>query len=175
MDKSWMMKPRSTKEYRDGCRSFVDFAVRNCRTLDRLIVCPCKMCWLNRRHPPGIVLDHLIGGKGKWLQYKEWLYHGERHVYAPVGGSNSNPSAADAGASTDKVGNMQTMLCDLFGMHGVREDNSEPQPEVQGHEEHQLNDEADVGVTTGKSTRTCLKRQTVHFTIRPKIVNLVPL
>jgi hypothetical protein len=38
-----MMKSRSTKEYRDGCRSFVDFAIQNCRTLDRLIVCLCKM------------------------------------------------------------------------------------------------------------------------------------
>jgi hypothetical protein len=76
-----MTKPRSTKEYRDGCRSFVDFAVRNCRTPDQLIVCPCKMCRLNRQHPPGIVLDHLIGGRGMWPQYKEWLYHGERPVY----------------------------------------------------------------------------------------------
>jgi Zn ribbon nucleic-acid-binding protein len=32
MDKSWMTKPRISKEYIDGCRSFVDFAVLNCRT-----------------------------------------------------------------------------------------------------------------------------------------------
>jgi hypothetical protein len=41
---------------------------------------------------------------------------------------------------------MQAMLHDLFGMHGVREDNCEPQPEVQGHEEHLVDDEADIGV-----------------------------
>ena len=61
-----------------------------------------------------------------WPQYKEWIYHGERPIYAPVEGSNSNLPAAAVGASTDQGGNMQAMLRDLFGMHGVREDNSEP-------------------------------------------------
>jgi hypothetical protein len=66
-----MTKPRSTKEYRDGCRSFVDFAIRNYRTLDRLIVCSCKMCCLNSQHSLGIVLDHLLGGRGMGPQYKD--------------------------------------------------------------------------------------------------------
>jgi hypothetical protein len=37
MDKSWMMKPKISKEYIDDCRSFVDFAILNCRTPDGLI------------------------------------------------------------------------------------------------------------------------------------------
>jgi hypothetical protein len=37
------------------------------------------------------------------------------------------------------------MLRDLFGMHDVREDNCEPQPEVQDDEEHLVDDEADGG------------------------------
>jgi hypothetical protein len=48
MDKSWMTKPRISKEYIDSCRSFVDFAIQNCRTPDGLIFCPCKTCRLNR-------------------------------------------------------------------------------------------------------------------------------
>jgi hypothetical protein len=37
------------------------------------------------------------------------------------------------------------MLRDLFGMHDVREDNCEPQPEVQGDEEQIVDDEANRG------------------------------
>ena len=142
-----MTKPRSTKEYRDGCRSFMDFAVRNCRTPNHLIVCPYKMCRLYKRHPPGIVLDHLLGGRGMCHEYKYRIYHGERPVYAPVEGSNSNPPAANAGASTDQGAStyMHAILRDLFGMHDVREHNYEPQPGVQGHEEHLVNDEANGG------------------------------
>jgi hypothetical protein len=33
MDKTWMTKSRDMGEYRDGCRLFVDFAIRNCKTL----------------------------------------------------------------------------------------------------------------------------------------------
>jgi hypothetical protein len=40
---------------------------------------------------------------------------------------------------------MHAMLRDLFGMHDVREDNCEPQPRVQGDEEHLVDDEADGG------------------------------
>jgi hypothetical protein len=80
-----------------------------------------------------------------WSQYKDWIYYGKRHVRAPVEGFNLNRSAVDAGASIDQGGNMHTMLCDLFGMHDVREDNCELQPEVQGDEEHIVYDEADGG------------------------------
>jgi hypothetical protein len=40
---------------------------------------------------------------------------------------------------------MYAMLRDLYGMHDVREDNCEPQPGVQGHEEYLVNDKADIG------------------------------
>jgi hypothetical protein len=63
MDKSWMTKPRILKEYIDGCRSFVDFAIQNCKTPDGLIFCLCRTCRLNRRHTPALVYDHLTGGK----------------------------------------------------------------------------------------------------------------
>jgi hypothetical protein len=42
-----MTKPRISKKYIDGCKSFVDFAILNCRTPDRLIFCPCKTCRLS--------------------------------------------------------------------------------------------------------------------------------
>jgi hypothetical protein len=40
---------------------------------------------------------------------------------------------------------MHAMLHDLFDMHDVREDDCEPQLEVQGDEEHIVHDEADRG------------------------------
>jgi hypothetical protein len=57
-----MTKPRGTREYRDSCRSFMDFAVANCIVLDGKIYFSCKVCRLNRRHTPAMVLAHLTGG-----------------------------------------------------------------------------------------------------------------
>jgi hypothetical protein len=109
MDKRWMTKPRILKEYIDGCRSFLDFAILNCRTPDGLIFCPCKMCCLNWRHTPALVYNHLIGGKGMWPQYKDWIYHGESPVQTRVEVTSLPRSAADAGPSTADVGgNMQS-------------------------------------------------------------------
>ena len=42
---------------------------------------------------------------------------------------------------------MHAMLHDLFGMYDVREGNNEPQPGVQGAEEHIVDDEPDRGDT----------------------------
>jgi hypothetical protein len=42
-------------------------------------------------------------------------------------------------------GNMQAMLRDLFGVHDVREDHLETQPEAQGGEEQILDDAPDIG------------------------------
>jgi hypothetical protein len=53
---------------------------------------------------------------------------------------------ADAGASTEDVGgNMQAMLCDLYGVHDVREDSNEPQPEAQSGEEQIMDDAPNIG------------------------------
>ncbi|XP_059441766.1 uncharacterized protein LOC132174075 [Corylus avellana] len=143
MDKSWMTKSRGTKEYRNRCKSFVDYAVRNCRTPDGLIVCPCKMCRNNRKHPPRLVYKHLTGGKRMWPQYQQWIFHSERPVRAPVEGAHLNRSIVDAGESGEQGGNMLSLLRDLFGMHEVREDNCERQVKVEGEEEHIVHDEAD--------------------------------
>jgi hypothetical protein len=146
MDKSWMTKPRISKEYIDGCKSFVDFAVLNCRTPDGLLYCLCKACCLNKRHNPALVFDHLTGGKGMSPQYKEWIYHGEPPVRTQVEETNLPRSAVDAGPSTEDVGgNMQAMLRDLFGVHDVREDSNEPQLRAEGGEEHVSDDTPDRG------------------------------
>jgi hypothetical protein len=61
-------------------------------------------------------------------QYKDWIYHGESPIRTQVEGTNLPRPFADAGLSTEDVGgNMQAMLCDLFGVHDVRKDSNEPQ------------------------------------------------
>jgi hypothetical protein len=146
MDKSWIMKPRISKEYIDGCRSFIDFAILNCRTLDGLIFCPYKTCRLNRRHTLALVYNYLTGGKGMWPQYKDWIYHGESPVQTQLEGTNLLRPAIDARPSTEDVGgNMQAMLRDLFGVHDVKEDSNEPQPGAQAGEEQIMDDAPDRG------------------------------
>jgi hypothetical protein len=128
MDKTWITKSRGMREYKNGCRSFVDFAISNCRTLCGFIYCPCKSCRNNQLHPPHFVLDHLTRGKGIMTTCTTWYWHSENHVQGPVVGSYSNCLAADVvGGSTKQGGDMHTMLHDAFGMHKVREDNYEPE------------------------------------------------
>jgi hypothetical protein len=96
--------------------------------------CPCKSCQNNQRHPPGVVLAHLTGGKGIMITYTTWFWHGDKHVRSPVAGSYSNRSAADAASGSTEQGG---------DMHEVREDNCEPEVIVQGGEEIGWNEESD--------------------------------
>jgi hypothetical protein len=169
-----MTKPRSMKEYIDGYRSFMDFAVRNCRTPNQLIVCPCKMCRLNRRHPLGIVLDHLIGERGMWPQYKEWIYHGERPVYAPL-----ETQILIYRPQMQVQAQIKVAICKLCYMIFLACMVSEKttvslNPRCRVMKNTLLMMRPILGSTAEKSTRTCLKRQRNHFMIR-HIVNLAPL
>jgi hypothetical protein len=146
MDKTWMTKSRGTREYKDGCRLFVDFTVSNCRIANGNIHCPCKSCRNNQHHPPGVVLAYLIGGKGIMTTYTTWFWHSEKHVRGPVAGSYLNRLATDAASgSTEQGGDMHAMLHDTFGMHEVGEDNCEPEVVVQGGEEIGWNEESAEG------------------------------
>jgi hypothetical protein len=148
VDKTWMTKSKGTREYRDGCRLFVDFAVNNCQIPNGNIHCPCKSCRNNQCHPPGVVLAHLTRSKGIITTYTTWFWHGEKHVRGLAEGSYSNHSAANAASgSTEQGGNMHAMLRDAFGMHEVREDNCKPEVMVQEGEEIGWNEEPAEGDT----------------------------
>ncbi|XP_062165003.1 uncharacterized protein LOC133871592 [Alnus glutinosa] len=129
MDRSWITKTRGTREYNNGCNAFVAFAVRNCKTPDGKIRCPCKVCRNNRHHSPDIVLEHLTAGRGIMVSYRNWFLHGETTVYNPDAASSSNlhPTDVASANSVEQGGDMQTMLRDAFGMHEVREPDREPQ------------------------------------------------
>lgn len=77
MDKSWMGKFRGLREYINGVKEFVSFAVSNSKTKE-FIVCPCKKCSLHKKLRPHEVFDHLIGVSGMLEGYTDWVCHGEK-------------------------------------------------------------------------------------------------
>jgi len=94
-----MSARRGTTQYNDGCRAFVEFAVRNCTAADGKIYCPCKYCRNNQRHAPDYVLAHLTGGRGMSLGYSLWYMHGETvQGFAVPGRCPSHPSVTDLAA-----------------------------------------------------------------------------
>jgi hypothetical protein len=130
-----MSARRGTTQYNDGCRAFMEFAVRNCTTADGKIYCPCKNCRNNQWHAPAYVIAHLIEGRGMSSKYSLWYMHDEivQGVVVP-GRCSSHPSVTDAAAgSTEQVecmeqggglehgGDMHAMLRDAFGVHEVGE------------------------------------------------------
>jgi hypothetical protein len=130
-----MVKSRCSREYRDECRSFVDFAVRNCKFPNGKIHCPGKACRNNQHH---------LLGKGIMTTYKNWYYHGDKLVRLIAIVSNLTTMSTDAGRSTEPGEHMHAMLRDIFIMHDVRIDNCGPQVVVQGDEEN-VNVEGVVG------------------------------
>ena len=111
MDKSWMTKSRSSREYMEGVKSFVSFAIRNSREYET-IVCPCKKCRFNKRLRPQQVHDHLIGGTGILPGYTEWVLHGEKVDVLAVQGSSSTRPAVDIAPIQDESTTMHAMSHD---------------------------------------------------------------
>jgi hypothetical protein len=126
---------RGTTQYNDGCRAFVEFAVRNCTAADGKIYCPCKYCRNNQRHAPDHILAHLTGGRRMSPGYSLWYMHGETaQWYAVPGWCSSHPSVTDSAAGStehgectkqvgglEQGGDMHAMLLDAFSMHQVGE------------------------------------------------------
>ncbi|XP_028110420.1 uncharacterized protein LOC114308923 [Camellia sinensis] len=76
MDKSWMsIRNRLSSEYREGVKSFLQFAMTNVG-VDNRIRCPCMDCLNFEHHTFKDVEYHLIR-KGISLSYKTWVHHGE--------------------------------------------------------------------------------------------------
>lgn len=75
MDKSWMCKSRSTREYENEVDQFLDMAFAKV-CFDGKIICPCKYCkngkWVTRE----VAKEHLIVD-GYMKGYTNWIAHGE--------------------------------------------------------------------------------------------------
>ncbi|XP_042946110.1 uncharacterized protein LOC122279492 [Carya illinoinensis] len=105
MDKSWMKKPRHTKEYVDGVNEFLKFACENCDT-NSSICCPCRKCGLRKMFIPNMVYDHLIRLHHlacSWGENRGASYH-------TIDAQNNNEQINEGSSG------MTTMLHDVFPM-----------------------------------------------------------
>ncbi|XXG77374.1 hypothetical protein AAC387_Pa08g1541 [Persea americana] len=83
MDKTWTtldsqdrMAIRMGREYRDGVKSFIEFAKANVGDATE-IWCPCRVCKNNRQYDYETVNFHICRW-GMLASYKTWIYHGEK-------------------------------------------------------------------------------------------------
>ncbi|XP_057746718.1 uncharacterized protein LOC130965987 [Arachis stenosperma] len=76
MDKTWILKPRDSIEYRRGLNKFLDFAFANA-SLNSMIKCPCPQCGFQFMQRREDAHDHLLI-KLFPPRYTLWLRHGEK-------------------------------------------------------------------------------------------------
>ncbi|KAL6637427.1 hypothetical protein ACP70R_024999 [Stipagrostis hirtigluma subsp. patula] len=114
MDKGWMKAPRSTVEYSQGVKWFIDFAFAQSSSEHNLILCPCKTCrnayWLGKEE----VYDHLIS-VGFMHGYTSWIHHGEGIPSSDLG--HASRSQCEDGSVSDEL---DLMLAEGFGMYDTQ-------------------------------------------------------
>ncbi|KAL7212209.1 hypothetical protein ACSBR2_014975 [Camellia fascicularis] len=118
MDRSWMsIRNRLSLEYREGAKSFLQFAMTNVG-LDNRIGCPCMDC-LNFEHHTFKDLEyHLIQNRIS-LSYKTWVHHGETiFVNQPRVWNNDNDieGVGDEG-TTNECLDIEDELYDMLEDH----------------------------------------------------------
>ncbi|XP_057760053.1 uncharacterized protein LOC130980381 [Arachis stenosperma] len=114
IDKSWIGKPRTTHEYKDGLNKFLDFAFEHRSLAGRQIKCPCPVCGFGKWQTREKVFEHLIV-KPFPENYKVWYWHGEEVV--GVGSQVHQTSHIVQDDSTSQHP-MVTMLNDAFRVAG---------------------------------------------------------
>ncbi|PRQ38532.1 putative Transposase-associated domain-containing protein [Rosa chinensis] len=77
MDRSWIQLPtRGRREYINGVKQFMNFAIAHMKPGSDLIPCPCMDCNNFRKYSPDQVEDHLYAN-GMAKDYTKWTDHGE--------------------------------------------------------------------------------------------------
>ncbi|XP_050211919.1 uncharacterized protein LOC126662074 [Mercurialis annua] len=98
MDKSWMIQPRHSDEYRRGVKNFLDFAFHNASE-DGRIMCPCRNCVSRYLRTYDEAEIHLVCD-GFMKGYTRWVFHGEAYF-------TSSTSSAGMHTSTDIMESVQ--------------------------------------------------------------------
>ena len=75
MNRSWMSKDRRSKDYEDGVKNFIAFAIQNAANQNS-IKCPCLQCGNFIFHIPQKIKEHLFF-YGIDQSYHIWYWHGE--------------------------------------------------------------------------------------------------
>ena len=60
MDHSWINALRTSVEYQNGVRDFIEFAKQNAHDNSRKFYCPCVKCLNERRLSVEVIHTHLI-------------------------------------------------------------------------------------------------------------------
>ncbi|XP_039113721.1 uncharacterized protein LOC120249281 [Dioscorea cayenensis subsp. rotundata] len=122
MDKSWMYKPRQSREYQEGVDQFLEFAFNN-ESVGGKIMCPCKHCvnslWQTRDEAKvHLICDGFLRG------YTQWVCHGEFSSINDIASSSSThileTSQVQEAIRANFRGfdNMEALLHDTMGMIG---------------------------------------------------------
>ena len=77
MDHSWINALRTSVEYQNGVRDFIEFAKQNANDVSGKFYCPCVKCLNERRLSPEAIRTHLIC-EGFCKTYTVWVWHGEK-------------------------------------------------------------------------------------------------
>ncbi|XP_072060350.1 uncharacterized protein [Arachis hypogaea] len=108
MDRTWIEKPRTSKEYQEGINGFLDFAFARAAISDR-ICCPCPRCAFGKWHKRDTVQDHLLL-KPFPKNYLVWNRHGEIQP--------AESSSIEVQATPYQENPLNTLINDAFGHHG---------------------------------------------------------
>ena len=77
MDRSWIYARRTSAEYDNGVKNFLEFAIRNAAgDKSGRFFCPCVNCLNLRRLCVTEIREHLICD-GFLKSYTRWVWHGE--------------------------------------------------------------------------------------------------
>jgi len=60
MDRSWINLLRTTNEYENGVKEFLEFANMNVPDNNGKFCCPCVNCLNERKLPTNIIWDHVV-------------------------------------------------------------------------------------------------------------------
>ena len=142
MDKSWMKKPRHSKEYVQGINHFLKFASK-VKTMDGMISCPCENCVNSTMLAVNTVRDHLVSF-GFCNDYECWFFHGEPLTTTTTSCETSTSHVQETLNAqeflnsqdiSNEYGDIPNMMHDLLRGHimnesGDNNNSSEPPEEV---------------------------------------------
>ncbi|GJY13288.1 tetratricopeptide-like helical domain, DYW domain protein [Tanacetum coccineum] len=146
MDKSWMKANITTKTFKDGVKSFIDFA--RVGAIRGEISCPCNKCGHAEWFLVDVVHHHILQ-HGFLSGYTHWTFHGELDTTPPI----SQPaSVLDTSPVIDDI---RGLVRDALGVNSLdlkSEESSESRLEgdidgdIEGYIEEDIEEESEEDI-----------------------------
>ncbi|XP_071724291.1 uncharacterized protein [Rutidosis leptorrhynchoides] len=126
MDKTWIEASRTSKTYRDGVQSFIDFGHIN--AVRDEIKCPCLNCCNLKRLNIDLVHHHILLS-GFLPDYTIWTFHGEQqtsslHDAHFISGLHHRNTSGDE--TSTNVDDITRLLRDALGFNSLGRDREGP-------------------------------------------------